>query len=104
MNNNYEFVAGSWSRHAAISEDLKIVPKSKPISQSIVTFQSSLGECPFVVHAPLVKRKIVIAVGGVDESYLVGAEDFHLWMKILRHGFIFIPTNALNAFYRQKSG
>ena len=103
INNDYKFVAGSWSRHTAISEDSKVVPPSKPISHSIVTFQSSLGDTPFVVHSPLVKREIVTALGGFDEAFSIGAEDYHFWMKILRHGFIFIPTNTFNAFYRQKS-
>lgn len=103
IHNDFKFVAGSWSKHTSIPEDYDIIPKSKSVSNSIVTFQSSLGDSPFVVHSPLVKREIVIALGGFDESFSIGPEDYHFWVKILRHGFIFIPTHTLNAFYRQKS-
>ena len=64
---------------------------------------SAEGESPFTVHAPLTKRSAVLAVGGFDESVLNGAEDWDLWRRILRHGYIFTPTRSVVGAYRQRS-
>lgn len=62
---------------------------------------SSHGECPFNVHAPLVRTDVVRRVGGFDESFRSGAEDWDLWQRILRHGFVFEPAKTIVGGYRQ---
>lgn len=65
-------------------------------------YLSSRGECPFNAHAPIVRTDIVTAFGGFDESMLQGAEDWKLWLRIMRAGYHFLPSKLLTAVYRQK--
>lgn len=103
INNKYKNVAGSYSQYKSIPEDTNKYEDSSNIKLPIVSFESSLGDNPFVIHSTLTRRDIVCGIGGFDEEYSYGAEDFDFWLRILRHGFIFIPTNTLNAFYRTKN-
>ena len=59
-------------------------------------------ECPFIVTAPIVRRSVLSDVGGFDES-LRTAEDFELWIRILRQGYTFIYVPMIGVAYRQKS-
>jgi GT2 family glycosyltransferase len=61
------------------------------------------GECPFNVHAAIVRRSLASRIGGFDESFVNGAEDWDLWLRILRHGYRFQPTGELAGAYRQRS-
>lgn len=63
---------------------------------------ASEGECPFAVNAPLTKTSLMRQLGGFDESFVNGAEDWELWHRVLRHGFVFKPTQAVVAAYRQR--
>ena len=63
---------------------------------------SAEGESPFTVHAPLTKAAVVKSLGGFDETFLNGAEDWDFWQRVLRHGFIFRPTLAVVGAYRQR--
>jgi hypothetical protein len=60
------------------------------------------GECPFQVHAVLVRRSLVDGFGGFDESLRGGAEDWDLWFRMLRHGYRFEPNPHLVGAYRQR--
>ena len=59
-------------------------------------------ECPFIATAPLVRRDIIEEMGGFDET-LPTAEDFDLWVRILRAGYTFVYTPVVGVAYRQKS-
>jgi hypothetical protein len=67
-----------------------------------VDFVSAGGECPFNAHAPLLRTAVARRVGGFDESMRDGAEDWDLWLRILRRGYNFIPSKWRTAVYRQK--
>jgi Glycosyl transferase family 2 len=69
----------------------------------VVDWSRTSGECPFNVHAAMVRRPIVSGLGGFDESFVNGAEDWDLWFRILRHGYRFEPTGQLVGAYRQRS-
>lgn len=97
------YVAGSYSMHCSIFEETRKYPESKKVDIATKDFINSFGENPFVVHSPCTRRDIAVGVGGFNESLINGAEDYDFWMKILRHGFIFLPTKTLNAFYRSKN-
>lgn len=100
--NNLPHVAGSYGKHKPINEDLKEYPDSIKVGSEIVSFQSSMGDNPFVVHGPMIKKEIAIGIDGFNELLKYGAEDYDFWIRVLRHGFIFIPTGLLDCFYRQK--
>jgi peptidoglycan/xylan/chitin deacetylase (PgdA/CDA1 family)/GT2 family glycosyltransferase/SAM-dependent methyltransferase len=72
-----------------------------PDPQSL--FQYAARTCPFAIHACLVKRQLVEAVGGFDES-LVIAEDWDLWQRLARRGTQFLRLHDCSAFYRARAG
>ncbi len=74
----------------------------KRSSARFVDFVSARGECPFNAHAPLLITDIVRAAGGFDESMRDGAEDWDLWLRLMRRGFNFVPSRWQTAVYRQK--
>jgi len=65
-------------------------------------WMSTEGESPFTVHAPLTKASVIKSLGGFDETFLNGAEDWDFWQRVLRHGFMFAPTNSVVGAYRQR--
>ncbi len=71
-------------------------------NQRFVDFVSSNAECPFNAHAPLLLTSVVRSAGGFDESMRDGAEDWDLWLRIMRKGYGFIPSRWITAVYRQK--
>lgn len=64
---------------------------------------SSGGESPFNVHAPLLRVDILRSIGGFDETLINGAEDWDLWQRVLRHGYVFVPTQSVVGAYRQRA-
>ena len=68
---------------------------------SVVDWVSYRGECPFNVHAVVLRRALIDRFGGFDESLRDGAEDWDLWFRLLRHGYRFEPNDHLMGAYRQ---
>ncbi len=69
--------------------------------------QSKLGfvhgpECPFIATAPMLRRSVLERFGGFDEA-LPTAEDFDLWIRILRGGYTFAYSSIIGVAYRQKA-
>jgi glycosyltransferase involved in cell wall biosynthesis len=67
-----------------------------------IDFLNGSDDCPFPVLAPLVRLEAVIAAGGFDESMSVGGEDWDLWQRILRAGYVFVPSKLRTGVYRQR--
>ena len=98
-------VAGSYCGVIISHEDVRLdsLPAHNPWDQqSVIDFLSAAGECPFNAHAPLLRTDVVKAHGGFDESMTNGAEDWDLWLRILRNGYVFVPSKHRTAIYRQK--
>src|SRR3954447_18410211 len=55
-------------------EDPPFLPEGKPRALQSVTALTSPWDCPFIASAPLVRRDVVVVMGGFDES-LATAED-----------------------------
>lgn len=70
----------------------------------IVTFLTRDGECPFPAHAPLLKRNVLVALGGFDETMTSGCEDWDLWQRMLRRGYVVVPSPTIGGAYRARSG
>jgi GT2 family glycosyltransferase len=66
-------------------------------------FLTAAGECPFNAHAPLLDTSLLRGMGGFDESMRRGGEDWDLWLRIMRNGYLFRSVPAIAAIYRQKS-
>jgi GT2 family glycosyltransferase len=68
----------------------------------VVDWAGYTGQCPFNVHAVVVRRALVDACGGFDETLRGGAEDWDMWFRLLRHGYRFEPNEHLVGAYRQR--
>lgn len=62
-------------------------------------WQEAVMRCPFAIHACVVRKQRVEAVGGFDEA-LETCEEWRLWQKVARSGAQFGLVNELLAFYR----
>jgi GT2 family glycosyltransferase len=71
-------------------------------STQIIDLVSADSECPFNAHAPLLVTERLRALGGFNEKMRVGAEDWDLWYRAMRNGYIFVPARYTTAVYRQK--
>jgi len=60
------------------------------------------GESPFTVHAPLMRAEVATQLGGFDETFRNGAEDWDFWQRVLRHGYSFAPCQSIVGAYRQR--
>lgn len=73
-------------------------------SSQMVDIATSEGVCPFAVHQPLVRTDLVRHLGAFDESFRHGAEDYDFWIRVLRAGYHFMPSEYLSVIYRQRRG
>lgn len=71
--------------------------------QSGDLFPLHARDCPYVIHAYVVKRKIVEAVGGFDTE-LRTCEDWDLWQRVARTGVQFGRVPEVLAPYRIRAG
>lgn len=60
-------------------------------------------QCPFAIHACVVRRALVEAVGGFDPSLRIG-EDWDLWRRIALAGARFGTVREVLACYRVRPG
>ena len=98
-------VAGVFSgiEHRPMDVRLEDLPPELPWNGSTRRdFVSTQGECPFNMHAPLLRTDIVRRSGGFDESMRFGAEDWELWLRLMRNGYVFEPCTTTLGIYRQK--
>ena len=59
-------------------------------------------ECPFIITAPMVRREVLEEIGGFDED-MHTAEDFELWIRVLREGYTFRYIPIIGVAYRQNA-
>ncbi|HYG62806.1 MAG TPA: glycosyltransferase [Thermoanaerobaculia bacterium] len=59
--------------------------------------------CAFAIHACVVRRGLVEAVGGFDAG-LVTCEEWDLWQKVARTGARFLRVPEVLALYRMRAG
>lgn len=98
-------VAGVFSgiEHRSSEIQLADLPASLPwAGKHQQDLLESRGECPFNLHAPLLRTDLARRTGGFDESMRVGAEDWEFWLRLLRNGYIFVPCKMTLGIYRQK--
>jgi cellulose synthase/poly-beta-1,6-N-acetylglucosamine synthase-like glycosyltransferase len=57
----------------------------------------------FPVHAAVVRRDVVVAIGGFDEA-LAAAEDWDLWLRLARTGVRWVCLDRALAEYRIRPG
>ena len=99
-------VAGVHSGIEPRSADVQFsdLPEFLPWQGKTKDFLSSATECPFNLHAVMMRTDVLRSFRGFDESMRLGAEDWELWYRILRNGFRFEPVHAALGIYRQEHG
>lgn len=99
-------VAGSYCAVVQVGESATVDLLPPATREDVGVMRDLLntrGECPFNAHAPLVRTQLVREMGGFDETMLHGAEDWDLWLRMMRHGFCFYSAGQLGAVYRQRA-
>jgi glycosyltransferase involved in cell wall biosynthesis len=61
-----------------------------------------LRSCPWPIHAALVRRELIDALGGFSER-LFSSMDYDLWLRVLAHTRKIVRVPAVLAFYRWHS-
>jgi hypothetical protein len=100
-----EHVLGSYCGVRVSPEEVRLedLPRRMKFeSGQIVDFVSADSECPFNAHAPLLVVDRLRALGGFNERMRAGAEDWDLWYRAMRNGYVFVPSKYTTAVYRQK--
>jgi len=100
MANNW--VAGTYCSWAPVpqNEPLRAQGEERPAKKRIA-WLDALHDAPFIASAPIVRADIVRAMGGFRD--VDAAEDADMWTKVLRHGYVFLPTKYTGIAYRQKA-
>ncbi len=98
-----ERLAGSYSASLTIDESCKTPPSESPAkAMKLVDFTTAGGRCPFNANQPMFKTAVLRRLGGFDQR-LKQAEDWDLWMRVLRHGYYMIPTGMTDVTYRARA-
>lgn len=95
-------VAGSFDFSKTIGDKFAGTIEDFPVAgrAEFIDFVSSQGNCPFNANQPMLKRSVLVSMGGFPEEYRQ-AEDWRLWSKILRTGHMFVSSPAIGSGYRQ---
>ena len=59
--------------------------------------------CPFAIHSAIVRRAMILEVGGFEPGRAIG-EDWDLWQRIARSGGTFVPAPHIVAMITVRSG
>lgn len=93
---------GSYCGSLTIPESASAPPPMRANPQlRRVDYISSLGRCPFNANQPMFIKADFQRMGGFSE-YLRQAEDYELWMRILRAGFHIAPAKFDAVTYRTR--
>lgn len=100
---NDDFVVGTYAGSITIPMDAKIPPAKRATKLRLIDFITAGGNCPFNANQPMFKTEKLRMFGGFDHS-LKQAEDYDMWMRVLRAGYTFIPTDYALVTYRKTEG
>lgn len=102
-NTHDDNVIGTYAASVAIDMNCKTPPLSKPVKLKNIDFITAGGNCPFNANQPMFIRELFMKFGGFDHS-LKQAEDYDMWMRILRYGYRILCTHHQLVTYRQTEG
>jgi glycosyltransferase involved in cell wall biosynthesis len=74
----------------------------RKVKNRIRDFITSESDAPFSPNAPILIKSIIDKFGGFDEKLLHGAEDWDMWLRLMRHGYCFEPVDIIAVAYREK--
>lgn len=74
-------------------------PYIPPDYSQIDTAEEFLRSCPWPIHAALVRREAIDAVGGLSERCFT-AMDYDLWLRLYAHTQKIVRVPEVMAFYR----
>ena len=98
-------MAGAWGDIHAIKKNSSCADAAAFEDNSCrkprIDFGTCNGECPFNVHAPLLRTELLRQLGGFDERLLFGGEEWDLWHRLLRHGYVFEHAGGTVGLYRR---
>jgi GT2 family glycosyltransferase len=100
MSNHW--VAGAYCSWAPVPQDepLRRRGEDRP-ARPRISWLDALHDAPFIASAPIVRTTVIRAMGGFRN--VEAAEDADMWTKVLRHGYVFVPTRYTGIAYRQKA-
>lgn len=96
-------VAGSYCGSETIPEKMIDAPDPRPTQLPPIGFATVGGRCPFNANQPMIRRDVLLEVGGFNET-MSQAEDYDLWSRILRAGYWFVPAPYFAVTYRNRAG
>lgn len=102
-NHNSDEIIGVYCKSVSIEENVKIAPAKKNYSMTKIGYINAKGNCPFNANQPMLKRESFVKFGGFNPK-LSQAEDYDMWMKILRSGYEFVPVSYSLVCYRKTEG
>ncbi len=98
-----ERLAGSYSASLTIDEACTRPPPATACQgMRLIDFITAGGMCPFNANQPMFKTAVLRQLGGFDQR-LRQAEDWDLWMRLMRHGYFLVPTQITDVTYRERS-
>ncbi len=101
---DFPLMAGVACASVNITEGEKERPSPKQVGRrESINFVTSKGNCPFTANQPMIKASVLRQMGGFDEA-LPLAEDYDLWLRIMRHGYVFLPVPVTGVTYRARQG
>ncbi len=98
----FPLLAGTYSGSLPIPETATLPPPAQPIELEPVNFITTAGDCPFNANQPMFYTSVIRQMGGFDES-MTQAEDYDMWARIFRAGYVMTPVQQINVTYRQRA-
>jgi len=93
-------IAGGWLN---IDGAGRLISKMPPRREIPLDLEGWLLECPFVVHAPLIRHEWARKVGGFDPQQ-DGCEDWDYWLRLARCGCRMEWGTSIVCSYRHHGG
>ena len=101
-NLDKDLYAGAYSGSMKINENYFGIPSSpKPSVLYEKHYLNTDGMCPFNANQPIFFRDTLLQHGGFNRFYKQ-AEDWELWLRIMRNGYKFAPVQSIGCAYRSR--